>query len=104
MTTVAALNTPLDECLFEKVYLNSAGRPSDEVIEICPREGWTMNCSFDKLVLYLDKQLDLDQQLEVLGHLDECFTCLEAVYQISRDRDSKYFVTKPYRLEKIPAG
>jgi predicted anti-sigma-YlaC factor YlaD len=62
-----------------------------------------MNCNFDKLVLYLDKRLDLDGQLEVLGHLDECDTCRDAVHQISRDRDSSLFVTKPYRLEKIPA-
>ncbi len=63
-----------------------------------------MNCNFDKLVLYLDKQLDLDGQLEVLNHLDECETCMEAVYQISRDRDAGLFVAKPYKLEKIPSG
>ncbi len=46
-----------------------------------------MRCDFDKLVLYLDKKLDLDGQLEVLDHLDDCEACFDAVYQISRDRD-----------------
>ena len=29
-------------------------------------------CSFKKLVLLLDKKLDLDEKLEVLGHLQSC--------------------------------
>ena len=40
------------------------------------------SCSFEKLVQYLDKQLNLDEQLEVLEHLDFCETCREAIYQI----------------------
>ncbi len=50
-----------------------------------------MTCNFDKLVLYLDKKLDLDGQLEILEHLDDCDTCFDAVYQISRDRDDALF-------------
>ncbi len=45
-----------------------------------------MACSFEKLVLYLDKQLDIDGQLEVLNHIDECDVCQDAVYQISLKR------------------
>lgn len=60
-------------------------------------------CSFKNLVQLLDKQLDLDQKLEVLGHLDKCAICRDAVYQISRDRDEAYFVHRPYKIEKIVA-
>lgn len=56
-----------------------------------------MRCNFEKLWLYLDKKLDLDGQLEVLEHLDECETCFEAVYLMSRDRDANLFVW--YKLE-----
>jgi hypothetical protein len=52
-----------------------------------------MECNFERLVLYLDKQLDLDQQIEVLCHLDRCYPCREAVYQISVDRDAALFVS-----------
>ncbi len=57
-------------------------------------------CSFTKLVQLLDKQLNLDQRLEVLEHLDSCRICRDAVYQISRDRDEAYFVHRPYNVEK----
>ena len=51
-----------------------------------------MPCNFDKLVLYLDKKLGLDEQLDVLMHIDDCDTCREAVYLISVDRDADLFV------------
>ena len=60
-----------------------------------------MRCDFEKLVHYLDKELDVDGQLEVLGHLDECETCRNAVFHISRDRDSKLFVFRPYRAKVL---
>ena len=60
-------------------------------------------CSFDKLVRYLDKQLDLDAKLELLDHLDWCDTCWETLYQLAKDRDAKFFVYRPYKAERIPA-
>jgi hypothetical protein len=60
-------------------------------------------CSFKKLVLLLDKKLGLDEKLEILGHLDSCKICRDAVYQISRDRDEAYFVHRPYNVNKIVA-
>ena len=57
-------------------------------------------CSFKKLVLLLDKKLDLDEKLEVLGHLQSCNICRDAVYQISRDRDEALFVRRPYNVDK----
>ncbi len=44
-------------------------------------------CSFNKLILLLDKKLDLNRKLQVLNHLDQCDICREAIYLISRDRD-----------------
>ena len=51
-----------------------------------------MRCDFDRLVLFLDKQLDLDGQLEVFDHIDRCETCRDAIYDISVDRDASLFV------------
>ena len=61
-----------------------------------------MQCDIAKLVAYLDKQLDLDGQLDVLLHLDACNNCRDAVYYLWRDRDADLFVFRPYR-EKVPA-
>lgn len=62
-----------------------------------------MRCDFEKLVLYLDKKLDLDDRLTLLTHLDECESCMEAIYQLTRDRDADYFVFRPYKPEKVMA-
>jgi hypothetical protein len=59
-----------------------------------------ISCDFEKLVQLLDKQLDLDGKLEVFDHLDRCDNCREAVYQISRDRDSAFFIYRPFRVSK----
>ena len=56
-------------------------------------------CDFDKLVRYLDKQLDIDQQLELFDHLDRCEVCREAIFLLSRDRDAAYFVLRPYKTD-----
>jgi hypothetical protein len=58
------------------------------------------SCSFKKLVQLLDKQLNIDEKLEVLDHLDTCQICRDAIYQISRDRDEAYFVRRPFNVEK----
>jgi anti-sigma factor RsiW len=55
------------------------------------------SCDFELLVRLLDDDLDLDSKLEVLSHLDQCTTCRDAVYQISRDRDGGFFIYRPYR-------
>ena len=60
-------------------------------------------CSFTKLVQLLDKQLTLDDKLDVLNHLDTCAICRDAIYQNSRDRDEAFFVRRPYKIEKIVA-
>jgi len=55
-----------------------------------------MRCDFEKLVRYLDKTLDIDAQLDVLSHIDDCESCREALFHISRDRDGDLFVYRPY--------
>jgi len=62
------------------------------------------SCDFEDLVRLLDKELKLDDELEVLCHLDWCQTCRDAVYQISRDRDGDFFVYRPYREPKVVGG
>ena len=62
------------------------------------------SCSFEKLLQLLDKQLDLDARLDVYDHLDNCENCRDAVYHILRDRDSEYFVVRPYKIERPPAA
>jgi hypothetical protein len=52
-----------------------------------------VRCDFDRLLLYLEKKLDLDTQLAVLEHLDDCDACFDAVYQPSRDRDTELYLS-----------
>ena len=54
-------------------------------------------CEFEKLIRYLDKQLTLDEKLELFNHLDHCDVCREAIFLLSRDRDAAYFIFRPYR-------
>ena len=58
-------------------------------------------CNFEKLVQLLDKQLNLDDKLDVLDHVSRCEICRDAIYHISRDRDGDYFIFRPYKAEKI---
>ncbi len=60
----------------------------------------SMRCNFEKLWLYLNDKLDLDAQLEVLKHLDNCEICFEAFYLMARDRDADLFAhyEPKYRL------
>ena len=57
-------------------------------------------CNFEKLVLFLDKQLDVDEKLAVLDHLDHCDICRDAIFHISRDRDADLFIFRPLKSEK----
>jgi anti-sigma factor RsiW len=52
-------------------------------------------CDFDKMVRYLDKQLSLDEKLELFDHLDQCEVCREAIYLLARDRDTALFSCHP---------
>ena len=56
-------------------------------------------CSFDRLLKFVNKQLDLDGQLDVYGHLDRCDICRDAVYELLRDRDKALFLHRAYRVE-----
>jgi predicted anti-sigma-YlaC factor YlaD len=56
-------------------------------------------CSFNRLLQLVNKQLDLDGQLEVYDHLDRCDICRDAICQISRDRDRSFFVYRAYGVE-----
>jgi hypothetical protein len=64
-------------------------------------EGSMTACNFDKLLRLLDKNLDLDSKLELFEHLDWCETCRDAIYELSRDRDSAFLVYRKYKIDKI---
>jgi len=56
-------------------------------------------CSFDRLLQFVNKQLDLDEQLEVQNHLDRCDICRDAVRQLSRDYIHRAHRLKPSVLQ-----
>jgi hypothetical protein len=56
-------------------------------------------CSFDRLLQFYNKNLDLDGQLEIYGHLDRCDICRDAIYQLSRDRNDAFYVHRAYRTK-----
>jgi hypothetical protein len=58
-------------------------------------------CSMENLVHLLCDQLNLDDKLAVLEHLDECKVCREIVFRMSRERDGDFFVRRPYNIEKL---
>jgi hypothetical protein len=58
-------------------------------------------CNFDKLLKLLDRELDLDSKLELFEHLDWCETCRDAIFELSRDRDSAYLVYRKYNVDKV---
>jgi hypothetical protein len=49
-------------------------------------------CNFEHLLQFVNKQLDLDKQLEVYDHLDRCDICRDAVHQLSRDLNGAFLV------------
>jgi anti-sigma factor RsiW len=58
------------------------------------------SCNFNRLVKLLDKELDLDNRLDVFDHLDHCDNCRDTVYHILRDRDAGYFIVRPNQSQR----
>jgi len=56
-------------------------------------------CSFNRLLQFVNQQLDLDGQLEVYDHLDRCDICRDAVCQLARDRDGAFLINRVHRVE-----
>lgn len=57
-------------------------------------------CSFHRLLQLLDRELNSDDMLQVLTHLDTCSICRDAIYQISLDRDENLFI-HPYPEKSV---
>ena len=57
-------------------------------------------CSFHRLLQFVNKEMDLDGQLEVYDHLDRCDICRDAVCQLLRDRDEAFFIHRAYRVKQ----
>jgi hypothetical protein len=63
-------------------------------------------CNFEQLLHFVNKQLDLDKQLEVYDHLERCDICRDAVYQLSHDLFRAMLVNcahgvKPYPVRRF---
>ena len=56
-------------------------------------------CSFDRLLEFINKQLDLDGQLSVYDHLERCDICCDAVCQLLRDRDEAFFIYRAHLVK-----
>jgi hypothetical protein len=59
---------------------------------VAVKEEVPMKCDFEKLLLCLNKELDVDKQLEVIEHIDNCLVCREALFMMARDRDADLFI------------
>ncbi len=56
-------------------------------------------CDLEKLKLLLNKQLNLDENLELFEHLDQCDSCRMTIYSLSRDRDKDFLIYRPYKIK-----
>jgi len=56
-------------------------------------------CDLEKLKLLLNKQLDLEENLDLFDHLDQCDSCRSAIYSLSRDRDKAFLIYRPYKIK-----
>jgi hypothetical protein len=54
-------------------------------------------CNFEFLLQLINKQLDLDKQIEVYDHLERCDICRDAAHQISCDLKGAHYV-KAYAI------
>ena len=61
-------------------------------------------CNVDKLVQYLNSQLDLDAELELFDHLDRCNACRDTIYRICRDRERGFLLLVRNRKHKVVAN
>ena len=52
-------------------------------------------CSFEKLILLLERKLSINAQLRLFDHLDRCEICRDTIYHISRDRDEALRILLP---------
>lgn len=61
-----------------------------------------MRCDFERLLRYLEMRLEIDEQLEILDHLEHCGDCFETLYLLKQDLDAGLLV--PYKLDDIQVG
>ena len=62
------------------------------------------HCKRENLAHLLEDDLDLDTKIDTLEHLESCTSCRDAFYGLSRERDSAFFVRRPYNVEKVSRG
>ncbi len=59
----------------------------------------TEYCTKDWLIRYLAEELDLDERLEYLFHLDECLDCWGAVYSATKAKHPHYYKMSARQLK-----
>lgn len=58
-----------------------------------------MNCDRKKLTQFLSKELDIDNKLDFLFHLDDCTECWEEVYNVIKAQHPHYYKSKARRMK-----
>ncbi len=61
-------------------------------------------CSFNRLLQFINKQLDLNGQLEIYDHLDRCNICRDTIRQLTRDRDEASFIYRRRRVKPLSSS
>jgi predicted anti-sigma-YlaC factor YlaD len=56
-------------------------------------------CSFDRLLQFVNQQLDPDRKLAVYDHLNRCDICRDAVSELSRDLDESSIIHRARRVK-----
>ncbi len=59
----------------------------------------TEYCNKTWLIRYLSEELDLDEQLEFLFHLDECLDCYESLYTATKAKHPHYYKMSARQLK-----
>jgi len=59
----------------------------------------TEYCNKKWLIRYLTEELDLDEQLEYLFHLDECLECWESVYTATKAKHPHFYKMSARQLK-----
>ena len=59
----------------------------------------TEYCNKRWLTRYISEELDLDEQLEYLFHLDECLDCYESLYTATKAKHPHYYKMSARQLK-----
>lgn len=58
-------------------------------------------CNKKNPIRYLKEEMDLDEKLTFLFHLDTCSNCWEAVYNATKAEHPHYYKVKARRIKQL---